>query len=346
MKLEPRRIDAFLRDPGDVRVALFYGDDGGLIRERAVRLIRTVAGSIDDPFRLVELEPEAVGNIPAEMASLPMSGGRRVVRVRDAGDAAAGPVQAALSGPAPGFLVLEAAGLSPRSKLRTLVERAAQAVSIGCYPPEGRSLEQTIHGMLSEFEVTVDPDAIAWLGGQLGADQAMTRMEVEKLALHAGRRGHVDVQMARATVGDLAGLSLDDALYAAAAGDVAATDRALELAMAEGAAPVGILRAALMHFQKLQRARLGVDSGMTAAEAAKAVRPPLFFRREPPFIQALGLWSLSALGQACVRLWQAERACKQTGTPAEAICRAAMTALAQSAATVRGKARIQRTGAR
>ena len=313
-----------------------YGEDAGLVRDRAVRLVRTIAGSTDDPFRVVELEPDAVGNIPAEMASLPMTGGRRVVRVRDASDAAASPVQAALSGPGPGFLILEAGGLGPRSKLRTLVERAAGVVSIGCYPPEGRGLEQTIQRMLSELGVSADADALVWLGGQLGADQAMTRMEVEKLALHAGLGGRVDVEMARATVGDLAGLSLDDALYAATSGDVAATDRALELAMAEGAAPVGVLRAALMHFQRLERACLAMDGGMAAAEAAKTVRPPLFFRREPSFIQALGLWPLSALGQACERLWEAERSCKRTGAPAETICRNAMLALAQRAAGSRG----------
>lgn len=341
MKLEPRRVEAFLRDPGEVRVALLYGDDAGLIRDRAVRLVRTVAGSADDPFRVVELEPDAVGNIPAEMASLPMTGGRRVVRVRDAGDATAGPVQAALSGRGSGFLILEAGVLGLRSKLRTLVERAAGAVSIGCYPPEGRGLEQAIQGTLSELGVSADADALAWLGGQLGADQAMTRMEVEKLALHAGRGGRVDVEMARATVGDLAGLSLDDALYAAASGDVAATDRAIELAMAEGAAPVGILRAALMHFQKLERARLAMDGGMTAAEAAKTVRPPLFFRREPPFVQALGLWPFSALSAACGRLWDAERSCKRTSTPADTICRNALLALAQRAAAARGGVEVK-----
>jgi DNA polymerase-3 subunit delta len=339
VRLEPRRVESFLRDPGDVRVALLFGEDAGLVRERAARLVSAVAGSADDPFRVVELEPDAVGSIPAEMASLPMTGGRRVVRVRDAGDGAAGPVQAALSGPATGFLILEAGSLGPRSKLRTLVERASGAVSIGCYPPEGRGLEQVIQAALSDMGVMVDADALAWLTSQLGADQAMTRMEIEKLALHAGRGGRVDVAMAAATVGDLAGLSLDDALDAAASGDVTAADRALELAIAEGESPVGILRAALIHFQKLERARLAVEGGMTAGEAAKAVRPPLFFRREPAFVKALEAWQLSALDQACVRLWEAERACKRTGAPDETICRNALFALAQRAA-------ITRTGTR
>ena len=335
MKLESRRIEGFLRAPGPVRVALLHGDDAGLIRDRAMRLVRAVAGSTDDPFRVVDLAPDAISSIPAEMASLPMTGGRRVVRLRDAGDSATAAVQTVLAGAAPGFLVLEAAGLGPRSRLRTLVERAPDAAAIGCYPQEGRGLEQAIERTLSEHGVTADADALSWLGDQLGADQAMTRMEVEKLALYAGRNGRVDVATARATVGDLAGLSLDDALYSATTGQVAATDRALELAMAEGAAAVSVLRAALMHLQRLQRARLALDGGMTAAEAAKTVRPPLFFRREAPFIQALGLWPSPVLDRAAVRLWEAERACKRTGAPAETICRNAIIGLAQRGAAAR-----------
>src|ERR1700677_2113417 len=60
MKLAPARVDAFLRDPGPCRVVLLYGDDAGMIRERAVTLVRTVAGSLDDPF-LVVLEGSGLG---------------------------------------------------------------------------------------------------------------------------------------------------------------------------------------------------------------------------------------------------------------------------------------------
>ena len=96
---------------------------------------------------------------------------------------------------------------------------------------------------------------------------------LEKLALYAGPGGRVDLDAAMACVGDLAGLSLDDALFAATEGDVARADRALELAIAEGATPVGVLRAGLMHLQRLHRVRLTVDDGLSAADAAKACSP-------------------------------------------------------------------------
>jgi DNA polymerase III subunit delta len=335
MKLDARRIEAFLKDPGDTRVVLLHGEDVGLIRDRAARLVRAVAGSADDPFRVVELEREEFVRIPDELASLSLTGGRRVIRVRDATDTATAHVQKALAGKGMGLLILEAAGLVARAKLRSLVEKATDAAAIACYPLEGRALEQSIRATLATFDVTVDQDAQTWLAGQLGADQAVTQGEIEKLAIYAGQGGKVDLAAARICVGDLAGLSLDDALFAATSGDVPATDRALELAMAEGAAPVGVLRAALMHLQRLQRARAGMQAGASATEAAKSARPPVFFRREAAFVQALGIWSLPTLDQACIRVWETERACKRTGSPAETLCRNAIIGLAQRGAAAK-----------
>ncbi|HEY6432434.1 MAG TPA: DNA polymerase III subunit delta [Acetobacteraceae bacterium] len=324
-------MPGFLRDPGACRVALLYGDDAGLMRERAEALVRLVAGALDDPFRVAELGRDEVGRIAEEAASLSLTGGRRVVRVRDAGEAAVGPVQAVLKGAAPALVVLEAGGLASRSRLRAAVEAASDGVAVGCYPEEGRTLEATIRTVLTEAGVTVDSEAVAWLAGQLGADRASTRRELEKLALYAGPGGRIDMEAAATCVGDVAGLSLDDALFAATAGDVGLTDRALELALAEGASAVGVLRSALMHLQRLHRARLAVDGGMSAAEVAKAARPPVFFRRVGAFTRALGLWSGPAMMGAMAGLAEAERACKRTGAPDAVICRNAVLALARRA---------------
>ncbi len=335
MKLEPRRTEAFLRDPGRTRAVLLYGDDVGLIRDRAGRLVRTVAGSADDPFRVVDLERDGAGAIPAEMAALSLTGGRRVVRVRDVGDAATAAVQSALAGPGQALLVLEAPGLPTKAKLRALIDKLADAVSIGCYPAEGRALEQTIRGVLGAMQVGVDEDALVWLTGQLGADQAVTVSEVEKLALFVGPGGRADMAAARECVGDLAGLSLEDALFAATSGEVAAADRALELALAEGAAAVQVARAGLGHVQRLQRARAAMADGMSAGDATRAVRPPLFFRRQPAFTQALNLWAMPALEWAAQRFWDAERGCKRTGAPDLTIARNALAGVAQRAAAAR-----------
>ncbi len=333
MKLAATQVAGFLRDPGNCRVVLLFGEDAGTIRDRAEMLVRTIAGSLDDPFLVAEISRDEIASLPAEAASLPMTGGRRVVRVRDATDAATDAVRTILSGRAPALVVLEAPNLATRSRLRTALDAAPDGVAIGCYPEEGRALETTIRSTLTEAGVRADPDALSWLTAQLGADRASTRSELEKLALYVGQNGRVDLDAAMACVGDLAGLSLDDALYAATTGDVATTDRALELAMAEGAAPVQVLRAGLGHIQKLHRARLAMEEqGLTAADAVKTVRPPVFFRKVGAFARSLSLWPLPALTAALAGLTEAERGCKRTGWPDDALCRNTILALARRAA--------------
>jgi DNA polymerase-3 subunit delta len=291
---------------------------------------------LDDPFRVVELARDEIARLPDEAASLPMTGGRRVIRVREATDAASPHIRTVLKSSAPGLVVLEAPGLATRSRLRTDLEAAPDGAAIGCYPEEGHALESTIRDTLKQAGVTVEADALSWLAGQLGADRAATRAELEKLALYAGAGGRVDLDAAMACIGDLSGLSLDDALFAATSGDVATADRALELAIGEGAAPVQVLRAGIMHLQRLQRARLAMDeTGLSASDATKAQRPPLFYRRVAAFNRALGLWSGAAVAAAINGLAEAERGCKRTGWPDQTLCRNAILVVARRAAATR-----------
>lgn len=338
MRIDPRRIDGFLRDPGTCRVVLLHGDDAGLIRARARALTVAVAGALDDPFRVAELDREDLARLPDEAATLSLTGGRRVVRLREVTDAAAtAAVQTVLAGRAPALVVIEGAGLPTRSKLRTLLEAAPDGAAIACYPEDARAVGETIRHLLDAAKVRVDREALAWLTSQLGADRASTQAEIEKLALYVGPGGTVDLRAAMTCVGDLAGLSLDDALFAATDGDVATTDRALELAIAEGATPVGVIRAGMLHLQRLHRARLAMDDGTSAPDATKAARPPVFFRRLGAFSRALGLWASPTLGAALAALADAERACKRTGAPDTVICRNAVLTLARRAAAVRAR---------
>ena len=80
-KLDARRLPGFLLDPGPSwRVVLLFGDDAGLVRERAETLLRAVA-SPDDPFGLVEIPRDAaakdVGLLAAEAATPSLTGGPR-----------------------------------------------------------------------------------------------------------------------------------------------------------------------------------------------------------------------------------------------------------------------------
>lgn len=308
-----------------------------MIRDRAEALIRTVAGSLDDPFLVAELTRDQIRDLPNEAASMSLIGGRRVVRLREVTDAAADSVQAVLQSTAPALVVMEGSNLPSRSRLRTMLEAAPHGAAIPCYPEDGKALELTIRSTLEDFGVGIEPDGLSWLSQQLGADRAATRAEMEKLALYVGPGNRVDIDAARTCVGDLAGLSLDDALFAATIGDVQTADRALELAIAEGAAPVQVLRAAIGHLQRLHRARLAMEhAGLTAAEATKGLRPPIFYQKVSAFNRALALWPIGALAAALAAMAEAERSCKRTGWPDQTLCRnAVLTVARRTAAMVR-----------
>ena len=336
MRLAPARVNAFLQRPDGCRVVLLYGEDHGMIANRAETLVRAAAGSLTDPFLVVEMTRDELPRLPDEAASLPLIPGRRAIRVRGVTDTAAmNAVQLVLQSAAPALVVLEGPGLPSRSRLRTLLEAAPDGAAIGCYPEQGRALADTVRSKLGESGITVDRDALAWLESYLGGDQAATQSELEKLSLYVGPSGVVDFAAATTCVGDSAGLSLDDALYAATAGDTATADRALELAAAEGATPVGVIRAAVLHLHRLYRGALAMRGGMSADDVVSGMRPPVFGPRRNAWVRALQRWSAGDLAAMMARLNRTERDCKRTGSPDHALARHAVLMLAHYAASRR-----------
>ena len=101
-----------------------YGNDDGLIAERAVTLAKTVCEDLKDPFRVVDISGDMLKDDPARLAdefgAMSMLGGRRVIRVRPAGEESAAALEnlaAASAGDA--LVVIEGGNLTPRSSLRT-----------------------------------------------------------------------------------------------------------------------------------------------------------------------------------------------------------------------------------
>ncbi|SDC91636.1 DNA polymerase III subunit delta [Belnapia rosea] len=337
-KLDARRLGPFLADPGACRLVLLHGDDPGLIRERAEALVRSVTQG--DALRLVELPREALRSpnlLATEAASPPLTGGRCLVRVRDTGDGAA-PVaaaRAALAGPGPGLVVMEAPELRTSAALYKAVEGSAQGAVIACYRERGSELAGSIGQILRELGVGAEPAAVEWLAQRLGEDRMLLRRELEKLALYVGAGGRVTPEDALACVAEGSALDLEEALMAAMAGETAVADKALATAFAEGANAVQVVRAALRHVQRLQLASLAVAGGAAASAAIDGLRPPVFFRHKPAFERALRLWRPEALEAAGMALLEAERRTKTTGIPSETVARNAVTGLARQAAARR-----------
>jgi DNA polymerase-3 subunit delta len=342
VRLPAARVAAFLRRPDpEIRAVLFYGPDAGLVRERADAIARTVCPDLRDPFRVADLTAAALTTDPArladEAAQLSMMGGRRVVRVREAGDALAqlcGRFLANTAGDA--LIVVEAGDLPGRSALRRVFDDAPQAAAIGCYPDSARDLAAVIRETCAAHRVAISRDAVDFLVGHLGGDRLLTRAELEKLTLYAGDGGQIEFDDARAVIADSAALSLDDALLAAAEGDASALDRALARVFQEGESPVTVVRALLRHLQRLHLLASRVAAGASIEEAMRAARPPIFFKEQDSYRRQLRRWSEARLRDALDRVALAEFRMKLTGPRADTICREALFSVASMASRAPG----------
>ena len=335
MKLSGRRIDGFVRAPDDnVRAALLYGPDEGLVRERALALVKAIAEDASDPFRVVEISAGQIERDGAilgdEAAAISMMGGRRAIRVRDASDGLGRTFAEFLDAPpGDGFVVVEAGELAARSALRRAFEQADNGAALPCYADEGAVLGEFIRETLVELGIEADHETIMFLESSSGSDRQLTRRELEKLALYVGSDGgRLDLETAKACVGDTSAMALEDVAYAAGAGNQRALDRALRRYFSEGGSAVGVLRVVASHIGKLQRVVGMVEQGMTLDSAISALKPPIFFKRRDEFRRQASSWDLRRLSTAQKIVLDSELKCKTTGIPDQAVCGRALMQLA------------------
>ncbi len=337
MKVEPRDAAPFLRAPGSCRAVLLHGADEGLIRHRGAMLTKLVAGSSNDAFRVVEIDREGWPRLADEMSAISMVGGRRAIRVRDVTDTIMEPLKAALRTAGDALIILEAPELG-RGKLRPFMEAGRETASLACYAEEGRALQETIRGLFQEAGVAAEGEAIAWLATTLGGNRALLQAELDKLVLVASGGKRIDVDLARSCIGASAATTADAALLSAMAGEVVQTDAQTEAAIGDGLAGVALIRMTIGHLQRLHQARLRMQASLSAADALKALRPPVFFKSLGPMLHGLTLWPAESLLGALEDARQVEIACKQTGAQPELLARRFVASLARQARSrVRGR---------
>jgi DNA polymerase-3 subunit delta len=348
MKITPRNAEAFVRSPDpSLRAVLVYGPDAGLVRERVEALVKAVAVDPADPFRVSELGAREIVEDPArlgdEAAALSLSGGRRAVRLRQAGDDLAPHFKDFFAtGRGEALVVVEAGDLPSRSALRKIFEGAGAGAALACYRDDERSLPALIRETLGGFGLEATPDALAYLGANLGGDRQLSRRELEKLALYKGAHNkgahntsaggaRVELRDAQACVGDSAALSLEDLAFAVAGGQPAGAERALQRSLQEGGQPVRALGAVARHFQRLHLVRGLTGRGETLDGAVRGLRPPVFWKRAESFKAQATAWPPGALARALERLLEAEAACKQSGAVPDTICARTLLEIAVNA---------------
>jgi DNA polymerase-3 subunit delta len=310
--------------PKGMVAALLYGPDQGLVRERAETLIKSVVPDLKDPFLIADIDDGVLASDPArladEAAAIPMLGGRRVVRVRGAGNNLAKLFERFLETPTgDALIVVEGGDLAKSAALPKVFLEAENAAAIPCYADTARDLPDVIRETLRAEGLSIAPDALADAAGRLGSDRGVTRRELEKLALYARGQKEVTLADVRAVLGDEAEARTEEALDAAGGGDLKTLDLALERLWLAGTSPVALVRMAISHFQRLALAKSEMEKGESADGAMRKLRPPIHFMRQSAFKMQVANWTSERLLEACDMLLETEALTKTTAVPAETV---------------------------
>ena len=310
--------------PKRLMAALVYGPDAGLVTERAEKLVKSVVSDLTDPFNVADLSEAVLRDDPArladEAAAISMMGGRRVVRVRGAGNELADLLEDFLDDPkGDALVVVEAGDLAKTGALRKLFDGHKSAAAIQCYPDSVRDLADVVRDALRAEGLVIAPDALEDAVSRLPSDRGATRREIEKLVLYMHGHKQVSLEDVRAVMGDEAEARSENACDAAGSGDLITLDRELERLWASDTQPAQVLRSAMGHFQKLIQVREGVSRGESLDSAMKRLRPPVHFSRGASFKAQAHRWSSGKLGEALDMLLEAETLSRTTGVPGDAV---------------------------
>jgi len=203
-------------------------------------------------------------------------------------------------------LIVEAGNLRPDSGLRKLFERHESAAALPCYGDE-RALSGLIDAELAEAGLSIDRETRDYLMTRLGADQALSRSEVVKLALYAqgGRSvSHDDVE---AIVGDAAETALENFVYATSGGDAKAALSELQRLAAAGTDRAAAISALGRHFTQLHRVASAQTGGGSLEQIMKSLKPRPHFKRAPLFQAHCKRWGATRLARALPLIQEAVR---------------------------------------
>ena len=321
-------IDRYLSRPDPlIRAAVIYGRDMGVVRDRGNLLAAKMVDRVDDPFDVAQLTDGDLGDDPArlegELASQSLMGGRRLVRLRMAGEkspadkvAAEALVRHAAGELNPdAFFLIEAGALGKDSALRKAAEKATGAAVIPCYEDEPGDVARLVRETLAKDNVHLNADALSLFVARMPKERGVARQEIERLALYIGPGSGVTATPAdlEAFLGVEPEASLFDAAADAFGGRLGEAQAGMRRARQEGEAGPAAVRAIGMHLGKLRRVLTLHKSGAGLQEAAKAAG--VFWKQEREFRRQARAWNLDELDRIQPEVLAADRACKTAGSP-------------------------------
>lgn len=333
MKATAAQIGAALdRASPDVRLYLLHGPDVSGALALSARLEKALGAEAER----IDIEPASLKGDPAllsdEAASIGLFGGRRMVRVTNAGEEIGDAVEALLAATTAGNpVVVVAPAVKASGRLVKLGLGAAGAMTFACYVPEAEKADALASSLAREHGLRLAPGVAARIARAGEGDRAVIAMEIAKLALFldadADRPGAVDDAVLDAVgagsgEGEIGGL-----VAAVVAREPAALETILRSFSGADASPIPWLRALARRFAQLAEMRMAVDAGTPIADAMK--RHQIFWKDQPATASAVARWTAARAMAAHDAVRRAERAAMARSAAARIIAEQQLVSLAR-----------------
>ena len=335
--LRPGEIEQFISNPpSDISGILIYGPNEGRIADISSRIVKTIIGSLDDPFNLVFLNENQMKETPGilrdEMLSMSFTGDRKVIWVRDPGAA----FTRQLSGffdesTSENLLVVQAGQLNKSSAIRKQFEKAKQTACFACYEDTIKDLAVLINLKITSENKTIDTQATNLLIQSVGTDRALLLSEVEKLLNFCADTDKITTWDVELLSSDPITSNLDDICDLTLNGDVKGCTSKFRQISDSGIQPSQVLNILSNHLTRLQRFRIDIEKGQNADNIVRSARPPVFFKRQPAIKRQLTIWNSTTLKKALAIIFEAILLTRQNADLSQSICERALITLSKSA---------------
>ena len=320
MKIAARDILGLISKPNPNYLAyLFYGHDDGLVRERARKIALHFTDQIDDPFSVSQLSSKDVAGdktlLSDSLNELPAFGGLRLVMLSGMGTEMTEAVKIGFNSlHDKARLVIEARDVNTRHALVKFCEQHDSCASVGCYQDDNRSLSDLAQQIFKRENIQISRDTLSLLVSRLGIDRAVSRQEIEKLALFAGSNGKLAEEDIHNALGDSGAVVGDQITIAILNGNVKQFKQIYSRSQQDGQPPINLLRQILTLFKNMLSARLTMDTGQTSTTAISTLRPPIHFKIKPVVTEQLSKWTSGQLTEMIAGLIATEIQMKTKGT--------------------------------
>ena len=319
MKIQNFKIDQYCKDLSPVTPAiLLYGQDYGLISERSSLIINSFLNNINEKHNSLNIVDLSNSNLllypeslEMEVSSISLLSSKKIIRIKDASESLLKIIEDYFVYSHPDCLIiLLSDALSPRSKIRNLFEGHNDAVILPCYSDDKKSILNLINSSLKREGVFVEQRDIQFFANYLGIDRLITKAEIEKAVLYAGKEKKLNSNDFTSFISDQASLGIDELYDYSLNGNLEEAYRVLTRIQKEGVPFIQIIRSFIRQMQSLYNIIHNLSFNTNINSVLDNIKPKIYFKRKDNIKGHAKKWSLGKLNKALLLLENAEISCK------------------------------------